>query len=100
MHAEQYASEAVSYLVANAMDHKTENYHLEAACGKSNSILKFLNLKRFSVFASERAWHCCDETIQVMGGMGYMFEQGPRFKMIIYCYCQLKFFEHKKASRK
>ena len=35
MHAEQYASEAVSYLVANAMDHKTENYHLEAACGKS-----------------------------------------------------------------
>ncbi|CAG5109748.1 Oidioi.mRNA.OKI2018_I69.chr2.g4243.t1.cds [Oikopleura dioica] len=62
MHAEQYASEAVSYLVANAMDHKTENYHLEAACGK--------------IFASERAWHCCDETIQVMGGMGYMFEQG------------------------
>ena len=39
MHAEQYASEAVSYLVANAMDHKTENYHLEAACGKSKLLL-------------------------------------------------------------
>ena len=38
MHAEQYASEAVSYLVANAMDHKTENYHLEAACGKSRLV--------------------------------------------------------------
>ena len=40
MHAEQYASEAVSYLVANAMDHKTENYHLEAACGKSKLFLR------------------------------------------------------------
>ena len=34
MNAEQYASEAVAYLVAMAMDNKTENYHLEAACGK------------------------------------------------------------------
>ena len=61
MQSEQYASEAVAYLVAMAMDKKTENYHLEAACGK--------------VFASECAWRCVDETIQIMGGMGYMFEQ-------------------------
>lgn len=62
MHAEQYASESVAYLVAMAMDNKTENYHLEAACSK--------------IFGSECAWRCCDETIQTMGGMGYMFEQG------------------------
>jgi len=61
MHAEQYATEAVAYLVAIAMDNKTTNYHLEAACSK--------------VFASECAWRCVDETIQTMGGMGYMFEQ-------------------------
>ena len=48
MHAEQYASEAVSYLVANAMDHKTENYHLEAACGKSKSARKFRFERIFS----------------------------------------------------
>ena len=41
---------------------KAENFHLEAACSK--------------IFASEAAWRCADETIQTMGGMGYMFDQG------------------------
>jgi len=62
MNAEQYAAEAVAYLVALAMDNQAENFHLEAACSK--------------IFASEAAWRCADETIQTMGGMGYMFDQG------------------------
>ena len=62
MNAEQYAAEAVAYLVAIAMDKNAENFHLEAACSK--------------IFASEAAWRCADETIQTMGGMGYMFDQG------------------------
>ena len=66
MHAEQYASEAVSYLVANAMDHKTENYHLEAACGKSKlprrfrfeRIFKFSRLSELGIVATKlfRSW--------------------------------------------
>ena len=72
MHAEQYASEAVSYLVANAMDHKTENYHLEAACGKSKSIwkLRFENFFQYlllnelgiaatKLFKSWAEWDTC-----------------------------------------
>ena len=43
------------------MDAKAENYHLEAAIGK--------------IFGSEMAWLCADETIQTMGGMGFMYEQ-------------------------
>jgi len=62
MNAEQYAAEAVAYLVALAMDNQAENFHLEAACSK--------------IYASEAAWRCADETVQTMGGMGYMFDQG------------------------
>ena len=62
MNAEQYAAEAVAYLVAMSMDNGAENFHLEAACSK--------------IFASESAWRTADETIQTMGGMGYMFDQG------------------------
>jgi len=62
MNAEQYAAESVAYLVAMSMDNQAENFHLEAACSK--------------IFASECAWRTADETIQTMGGMGYMFEQG------------------------
>ena len=61
MSAEHYATESIAYLVSQAMDNKAENYHLEAAIGK--------------IFASERAWHCADECIQIMGGMGFMQEQ-------------------------
>merc|ERR1711953_291042 len=62
MSANHYATESVAYLVSQAMDAKAENYHLEAAIGK--------------IFGSENAWACADETIQVMGGMGFMYEQG------------------------
>lgn len=61
MSANHYATESVAYLVSQAMDAKAENYHLEAAIGK--------------IFGSENAWNCADETIQVMGGMGFMYEQ-------------------------
>jgi len=60
--ANHYATESVAYLVSQAMDAKAANYHLEAAIGK--------------IFGSEMAWQCADETIQVMGGMGFMYEQG------------------------
>lgn len=59
--ANHYATESVAYLVSQAMDAKAANYHLEAAIGK--------------IFGSEMAWQCADETIQVMGGMGFMYEQ-------------------------
>jgi len=62
MSAEHYATESIAYLISQAMDNKAENYHLEAAIGK--------------IFASERAWHCADECIQIMGGMGFMAQQG------------------------
>lgn len=60
--ANHYATESIAYLVSQAMDAKATNYHLEAAIGK--------------IFASEMAWLCADETIQTMGGMGFMYEQG------------------------
>ena len=59
--ANHYATESIAYLVSQAMDAKATNYHLEAAIGK--------------IFASEMAWLCADETIQTMGGMGFMYEQ-------------------------
>jgi len=62
MSAEHYATESVAYLISQAMDNKATNYHLEAAIGK--------------IFGSERAWACADECIQIMGGMGFMSEQG------------------------
>lgn len=60
--ANHYATESIAYLVSQAMDAKATNYHLEAAIGK--------------IFGSEKAWECADETIQTMGGMGFMYEQG------------------------
>jgi very long chain acyl-CoA dehydrogenase len=61
MAAEQYATESCAYLISQAMDNKSENYHLEAAIGK--------------ILGSERAWACADECIQIMGGMGFMHSQ-------------------------
>jgi len=60
--ANHFATESIAYLVSQAMDAKATNYHLEAAIGK--------------IFGSEKAWECADETIQTMGGMGFMYEQG------------------------
>lgn len=59
--ANHFATESIAYLVSQAMDAKATNYHLEAAIGK--------------IFGSEKAWECADETIQTMGGMGFMYEQ-------------------------
>ena len=55
-----YATEAMAYLVAGQMDLDSQDYLLEAAVGK--------------IFASENAWHVADETIQLLGGLGYMEE--------------------------
>ena len=44
------------------MDKGFTDYQLEAAISK--------------VYASEAAWYVCDESIQILGGMGYMRETG------------------------
>ncbi|XP_018332281.1 very long-chain specific acyl-CoA dehydrogenase, mitochondrial [Agrilus planipennis] len=58
----QYVTESVAYLIAGNMDSGSKHYHLEAAISKC--------------FASEAAWNVCDESIQIMGGMGYMKDTG------------------------
>ncbi|RZC42267.1 very long-chain specific acyl-CoA dehydrogenase, mitochondrial [Asbolus verrucosus] len=58
----QYITESMAYMISGNMDAGSENYHLEAAISKC--------------FASEAAWHVCDEAIQIMGGMGYMRATG------------------------
>uniref|UniRef100_T1K9T1 Very long-chain specific acyl-CoA dehydrogenase, mitochondrial n=1 Tax=Tetranychus urticae TaxID=32264 RepID=T1K9T1_TETUR len=58
----QYINESMTYMVAGNMDKGSTEFHLEAAISK--------------VFASEAAWFVCDETIQILGGMGYMRETG------------------------
>ena len=55
-----YAIESVAFLVSNNMDRGVENLQLEAAIGK--------------IYATETAWDCCDECIQLLGGAGYMRE--------------------------
>jgi very long chain acyl-CoA dehydrogenase len=55
-----YAAESMAYLIAANMDRGAEDYQIEAAIGK--------------IFASEAAWYVIDESIQVMGGLGYMKE--------------------------
>ena len=44
--------------VSGTMDRGAQDYQIEAAISK--------------VFASEAAWFVCDESIQVMGGLGFM----------------------------
>ncbi|XP_053207789.1 very long-chain specific acyl-CoA dehydrogenase, mitochondrial-like [Panonychus citri] len=58
----QYITESMTYMVAGNMDKGSTEFHLEAAISK--------------VFASEAAWFVCDETIQILGGMGYMRDTG------------------------
>lgn len=57
-----YVTQSLAYFVSGNMDSGSSNYHLEAAISK--------------IFASEAAWYCCDEAIQIMGGMGFMKETG------------------------
>lgn len=58
----QYVDQSLCYMIAGNMDKGSEDYHLEAAISK--------------VFASESAWWVCDESIQIMGGMGFMKDTG------------------------
>lgn len=53
-----YATESMAYLLSANMDRGSTDYQLEAAICK--------------IFGSEAAWFVCDETIQVLGGMGFM----------------------------
>lgn len=57
-----YISESIAYMVSGNMDQGCTEFQLEAAIGK--------------VFSSEAAWYVCDETIQILGGMGYMRDCG------------------------
>lgn len=58
----QYATESMAYTIAQNMDRGSADYHLEAAISK--------------VFGSESAWFVCDESIQILGGMGFMKDAG------------------------
>lgn len=58
----QYATESMAFNISQNMDSGSQNYHLEAAISK--------------VFASEAAWYVCDESIQILGGMGFMRDTG------------------------
>ncbi|XP_047535023.1 very long-chain specific acyl-CoA dehydrogenase, mitochondrial [Vanessa atalanta] len=58
----QYVTESLAYMVSGNMDSGCQDYHLEAAISK--------------VFASDSAWTVVDESIQILGGMGYMKATG------------------------
>ena len=53
-----YAVESVGYSVCNIMDSGVKEFQVEAAISK--------------IFGSESAWKVCDETLQILGGMGFM----------------------------
>ncbi len=55
-----YAAESMVVMTTAFMDNKEMDYSLESAISK--------------VFASEMAWECIDENIQIWGGAGYMKE--------------------------
>lgn len=57
-----YVTESLAYMVAGNMDRGAKDFQLEAAVGK--------------IFASEAAWNVADETLQILGGMGFMREAG------------------------
>jgi len=57
-----YVTESMAYIICASMDAGYKDFHLEAAVSK--------------IFASEAAWYVTDETIQILGGMGYMKECG------------------------
>jgi very long chain acyl-CoA dehydrogenase len=57
-----YVTQSMAYMVSGIMDREYEDYQLEAAISK--------------IYASEAAWFCADEGIQILGGMGFMKEAG------------------------
>ncbi|KRX20383.1 Very long-chain specific acyl-CoA dehydrogenase, mitochondrial, partial [Trichinella nelsoni] len=58
----QYVTESMAYMISGIMDKGLTEFQVEAAISK--------------IYSSEAAWYVCDETIQVLGGMGYMKECG------------------------
>jgi len=58
----QYVTESMAYVICGMMDSGVKDFQLEAAISK--------------IYASEAAWEVADETIQVLGGMGYMKDCG------------------------
>lgn len=58
----QYVTESMAYMVSANMDMGVKDFQLEAAISK--------------IYASEAAWEVADETIQILGGMGYMKDCG------------------------
>jgi len=57
-----YANESMAYMLCGNMDRGAPEYQLEAAMSK--------------IFASQAAWDVCDETIQILGGAGFMKDVG------------------------
>uniref|UniRef100_T2MFX1 Very long-chain specific acyl-CoA dehydrogenase, mitochondrial n=1 Tax=Hydra vulgaris TaxID=6087 RepID=T2MFX1_HYDVU len=62
MAVRQYVTESMAYMVCGIMDNGFTDFQLEAAISK--------------IYASESAWEVADETIQILGGMGYMKGSG------------------------
>lgn len=58
----QYVTESMAYMLSNNMDRNSPEFQLEAAISK--------------VYAAESAWNVTDESIQVLGGMGFMQSTG------------------------
>lgn len=57
-----YAVESLAFIVSTTMDRGVKEFQLEAAVSK--------------IAASEAAWFVADETIQILGGMGFMQSAG------------------------
>lgn len=57
-----YATESMAYIVSSTMDRGYKDFQCEAAISK--------------IFSSENAWFVTDETIQILGGMGFMRATG------------------------
>jgi len=62
MTVKQFVTESMAYVVCGVMDKGYKDFQLEAAISK--------------IYASEAAWEVCDETIQILGGNGYMKSTG------------------------
>ncbi|KAG9510966.1 Very long-chain specific acyl-CoA dehydrogenase, mitochondrial, partial [Fragariocoptes setiger] len=62
MSVAHYTTESMAYMVSSVMDRGYTDFQCEAAISK--------------VFSSEAAWFVTDETIQILGGMGFMRSSG------------------------